>query len=84
MLHEVNRKNIMETGTVIFLSAEDETVFERVGEGENRPLLSGEEDLLTKIRRMQKERRPYYEAVADRVIVTDKKTVAEIAEEICT
>ncbi len=74
----------METGTVIFLSAEDETVFERVGEGENRPLLSGEEDLLTKIRRMQKERRPYYEAVADRVIVTDKKTVAEIAEEICT
>ncbi len=84
VLHEVNRKNIMETGTVIFLSAEDETVFERVGEGENRPLLSGEEDLLTKIRRMQKERRPYYEAVADRVIVTDKKTVAEIAEEICT
>ena len=82
VLKSVNRKYLMETGKTFFLSAEDETVYQRVGTGEGRPLLSGTDELLSKIQKMQKERRPYYESAAAYSVITDQKSVEEITDEI--
>ena len=41
ILKEENRRLMKESGEVIFLSAKPETIYERVKNGKNRPLLNG-------------------------------------------
>ena len=43
---------------------------------------SGTDELLSKIQKMQKERRPYYESAAAYSVITDQKSVEEITDEI--
>lgn len=58
---------------VILLTAQPDTIFERVGRDENRPVLNGRRSP-EGIRELLEERRSYYEAAADITIETDKRT----------
>lgn len=66
---------------MILLTAQPDTIFERVGRDENRPVLNGRRSP-EGIRELLEERRSYYEAAADITIETDKKNLSQIAVEI--
>jgi shikimate kinase len=67
-----------ENGTVIFLEASFETILERAGNDDTRPLM--QDKVAAKI--LYQERLPHYRKNADITISTDNKTIEEIADEI--
>lgn len=80
-VREENRAVLKNLGTVFFLKADTDTIFERVKKDKNRPLLQGT-DQRAKIAGMLKERTPMYELTADHVIKTDGKMVKDVVSEI--
>lgn len=80
-VREENRALLKNLGTVFFLKADTDTILERVKHDTARPLLQ-DEDRRSKIETMLMTRTPLYEAAADYIIVTDGRTVEEIAGEI--
>ena len=80
LLKEENRTLLKEAGVLICLSASPEEIFRRVGSGEGRPLLEGD-DPLDKIRRILAERREIYNQVPYN-ISTDRKNSEEVVEKI--
>lgn len=80
----MRERNIIEmkkNGKVILLTAEPETIYERVKDSTERPLLNGNMNV-EYIADLMDKRREKYEAAADIVIYTDKKTVEEISIEL--
>jgi len=78
-----NRENLQKlksAGVVITLTADIESILERVGEAADRPMLHGREKS-ERIRALLKERAPFY-AQADFTIDTSSKSVEEVALEI--
>lgn len=69
------------SGKVILLTAEPETILERVRFDEKRPLLKGKKNVAA-IRELMESRRKQYEAAADIQIATDGKSLESIAKEI--
>lgn len=80
-LRDENVKEMKKNGKVVLLTASPEVILERVKNNDDRPLLRGNKNIEF-ISKMMEERRPKYEAAADIVVNTDRKTVEEIAEEI--
>lgn len=80
-LRAENRKLLGELGTVVWLKASAETVFERLKSDTTRPLLRGA-DPMEKIKTLLKEREELYADAADIVVTVDKKAVSRIAYEI--
>lgn len=80
-VREENRAILKNLGTVFFLKADADTIFERVKEDTQRPLLQGT-DQRARIAGMLEERTPIYEWAADYVTKTDGKTVEEVVSEI--
>ena len=80
-LRECNVEAMKESGTVVYLTAKPETIFERVKNDTGRPLLEGHKDV-GYIASMLEGRRPRYEAAADLCIVTDGLTPGEVARDI--
>ena len=74
---ELMRKN----GRIIFLTAEPQTIYERVKNNGSRPLLEGKKNPEA-IGEMIEQRRPAYEAAADIQVAVDGKSPEEIAKEI--
>lgn len=68
-------------GKVVLLTALPKTVYERVKENHDRPILN-QNMTVEFISELMEKRRGFYEAAADIVIETDGKTVSEICEEI--
>jgi shikimate kinase len=68
-------------GTIVLLSATPETVYIRVKDSRERPVLNGHMNV-EYIAQLQEKRRAMYEAAADVTIGTDGKTVDEICKEI--
>ncbi len=68
-------------GKVVLLNATPETIYERVKENKDRPLLNGNMNV-DFIRDMLDKRLPFYKKAADYIVDTDEKTVEQIAEEI--
>ena len=68
-------------GPVVLLTANPETIYERVRRNENRPILAGRNNI-SYITELMEQRSEKYKAAADFVIATDGKTVAEICEEL--
>ena len=58
-----------------------ETIFERVKDSNDRPVLNGRKNVKG-ISELMEQRREKYEAAADIVINTDDKTVLQICEEL--
>ncbi|WP_081846671.1 shikimate dehydrogenase [Butyrivibrio sp. AE3004] len=80
-IREKNRELLRKTGTVVFLKARPETVYERVKDDDSRPLLKAD-NVLEKIKSLQDERRDIYKAACDLEIDTDGKSVDRISTEI--
>jgi shikimate kinase len=80
VLKQQNMDILKETGIVICFMATPETILQRTGNSDNRPLLMVDNPL-EKIRELLEFRRPFYEK-ADLMIDTEDKTPRQIAEEI--
>ena len=70
-------------GRVVLLTASPETIYERVKDGNDRPLLNGNNSVEF-IADMMEKRREKYEEAADIVVQTDDKTILQICEELIT
>lgn len=82
-LKEENVKEMKKNGRVVLLTASPRTVYERVKDCDDRPILDGRNNVEV-IAEMMEKRREKYEAAADVVIQTDHKTVLQICEELIT
>lgn len=81
VLRDENAALMKENGCIVFLRATPETIYERVKDSANRPILNGNMNV-EYIRELMEKRRPRYEAVADICVDTDGKDVENIREEI--
>lgn len=80
-MREVNVNEMKKSGKVILLTANPETILERVADSHDRPLLENNKTV-EYISELMEKRRPFYEAAADITIHTDGKPANEIVEEI--
>lgn len=81
VLREVNRELLKKLGTVVYLRAKPETIYERLKNDTTRPLLQCENPK-EKIEQMIETRHPVYMSCADEIIDVDDKDFAEILNEI--
>ncbi len=82
-LREENVKEMKKNGRVILLTAAPATIYERVKDSDERPILHGNKNI-EYISSLMAERAEKYETAADVIVETDHKTAAEICEEIIT
>lgn len=81
VMREENVKAMKESGCIILLTASPETIYLRVKDSRERPLLNGNMNV-DYIRELMEKRRLYYEKAADCAVSTDGKTAEEICREI--
>jgi shikimate kinase len=77
-----NRTLLRDRGKVVWLRANLDTMAERVGEGEGRPLLSGAGGPAVALAQLYPQRRPVYEDLADLVVDVDQITPGEVVDKI--
>lgn len=80
-VNPANRALLKECGTVIYLKASPEKIYERVKHDTARPLLQCE-DPLSRIRELMEARKEAYEECADMVVDTDELTLDEVVDRI--
>ncbi|MBI5149252.1 MAG: shikimate kinase [Candidatus Omnitrophica bacterium] len=80
VLNPQNIKELRKKSIIVFLAASPKTVYQRIKDKEDRPLLKTA-DPQTRIRQLMDQRQSFY-AQADYTVVTDKKTVQQVCEEI--
>jgi shikimate kinase len=78
-----NRRRLAEHGTVIYLRARPEDLYNRVRNDRNRPLLATP-DPLRRLRELHAERDALYASVADVVVDTGRQTVQALARDLVT
>ncbi|GAW94126.1 shikimate kinase [Calderihabitans maritimus] len=81
VLNPENVKNLKETGVIICLTAEPETILERVKRRNTRPLLP-RGSTVERVNELMEQRRAYYEAAADYTVDTTHLTREEVVKEI--
>jgi len=82
VLDEDNREALRRNSRMILLTANPETILQRVeADGDTRPLLSDQEKV-EPIARLLRERMPRYLEAADKMVDTSGKTQAQVAWEI--
>ena len=80
----LRRENVTEMkkiGEVILLTATPETIYSRTRGSDDRPNLKNRKSPEA-IAELLEQRRPKYEAAADRIIATDHRTIDSICEEL--
>ena len=80
-MRQENVDSMKESGKVVFLTATPQTIYGRVKDSSDRPILNGHMNV-DYIAGLMEKRRPMYEKAADIVVATDGKTKEEIAGEI--
>ncbi|WP_238483742.1 shikimate kinase [Anaerosporobacter faecicola] len=81
VLRDENVAQMKAHGKIVLLTATPETVYERVKDSKNRPILNGHMNV-EYIAQLMEKRRERYEQCADLVVATDGKTVEQIGEEM--
>ena len=81
VLRDENVKAMKEHGKIVLLTATPETVYERVKDSKNRPILNGNMNV-EYIAQLMERRRERYLQCADIIIATDNKSVQQIGEEM--
>lgn len=81
VLRDENANLMKAQGRIILLTAKPETIYERVKDSTNRPVLNNNMSV-SYIEELMEKRKARYEAVADVCIETDGKSVTEICAEI--
>lgn len=80
-LRNENVEAMKACGLVVLLTASPETIYERVKDSHNRPLLE-QNKTPEYIQELLHKRDPYYKRAADLEVTTDGKSAGQIAEEI--
>lgn len=80
-LREENVKLMRETGVIVLLTATPETIFERVKNGKDRPILNGHMNV-SYIKGLMEKREPYYKQAGEIVIPTDGRNSMDMAKEL--
>lgn len=80
-LRECNVAEMKKNGRVVLLTASPETIYERVKDSNDRPVLNGRKNIKG-ITELMEQRREKYEAAADIVVNTDGKTVLQVCEDL--
>ena len=70
------------SGTFFWLTAEADTIKERIQHDGGRPSITGKKSFIEEVEEILEARLPLYEAAADHVIQTDNRTLGEIADQI--
>ena len=78
MLDPENRSALKQNGYLVALLATPETLYQRLKNSKNRPLLSHHEDLRGEIAKLLEKRKPCYEK-SDFYFQTDGKNASEVA-----
>lgn len=81
VLSAPNRRRLAEHGTVIYLRARPEDLYNRVRHDRHRPLLATA-DPLRRLRELHAERDALYASIADLVVDTGRQTVQSLAREL--
>jgi len=81
VLAEENRRHLAAGGTVVYLRAQAEDLYERVRQDRNRPLLATA-DPLARLRVLHAERDPLYRAIADLVVDSGRQSVQALGRTI--
>ncbi len=81
VIKDENVEIMKENGTIVLLTATPETIYERVKDSTNRPILNGNMNV-EYIEGLMKKREEYYLRAADVIIETDNKSADEISREI--
>lgn len=81
VMRDENVENLKKSSRIVLLTAAPETIYERVKDSDERPILNGNMNVAY-IEQLMEKRRARYEAAADLVIRTDGKSVQEICEEL--
>lgn len=81
VLRNENTQMMKESGKIVLLTATPETVYERVKDSTDRPLLNGNMNV-EHIASLMEKRREIYAHACDLKVATDGKTPAEIAGDI--
>lgn len=82
ILRPENVEMMKKNGQIIYFSATPETIYKRVRNSTNRPLLNGNMNV-EYITSLMETRLPRYLAAADITIVVDEKKKQEILSELC-
>lgn len=80
-MRECNVQAMRRSGKIVYLSARPETIYERVKDSHNRPLLEGNMNL-SYIQGLMEQRLPRYLAAADVTVETDGRDGQDICAEI--
>jgi shikimate kinase len=80
VLDPINRQRMHEAGVVVWLRADADVLADRATTGDHRPLLA--DDPHGTMRRLEAERRPLYEEVADHTVDVGDVDPDEVAERI--
>ena len=78
VMREGSRRHLSERGTVVYLHAGPDTLWERVRNSRNRPMLKVE-DPRARIAALYGERDPLYRQIADHIVESDRDTVMRFA-----
>ena len=81
VLREDNRRRLSAAGTVVYLHAKPEDLFERVRHDKNRPLLNTA-DPLARLRELYAQRDPLYRSIADLVIDTGAQSMQALTHRL--
>ena len=81
ILRPQNVSLMKESGKIILLSAKPETIYDRLKDSDDRPLLHGNMNVPF-IAEMIDKRRPRYESAADYTVKVDGKSLDDICREI--
>jgi shikimate kinase len=81
VLREENRRRLAEGGTVIYLHAKPEDLFERVRHDKSRPLLDTA-DPLARLRELYVQRDPLYRSIADLIVDTGTQSVQALTHKL--
>lgn len=76
-----NRELLARSGTVIYLCADPQMLYERTRKDANRPLLQVP-DPLTKLKELHAQRDPLYREVADLVVESQRNSVINLVKRI--
>lgn len=81
VMREDNSEHMKKNGRVVLLTAKPETIYDRVKNSDERPILNNHMNV-DYISSLMEKRRERYEAAADVTVITDGKNATQICEEI--
>ena len=81
VLDPLNRRHLRERGTVVYLSATPEMLYERTRRDKARPLLQVE-DRLSRLRELYQQRDPLYRETAHIVVEVGRTSALQVVKQI--